>query len=446
MAIVVYHGSNGSYKTASAVHDWLVPAAREGRVVVTNIRGLRSTDDVIERLARLVPRWSGAGDGFQVHYLNSDDADDLRRLRTWWHWAPRGALLLIDEAQVIFPRKWRQSDIDSLSCPDDLRRRDARGDDDLRPETFLQAWTMHRHFGWDVVLTTPDIALIRDEIRATTEGARLQQNLAFIGLRGFFKRRIHHGRHSGASDSHVISSSIERMPSWVFGVYESTTLDVARESGAGKPIWRDPKVVGLLGLVVLLFSYAGSRGVKTFESVDSQKSEGAGVAVSSGLDSGGASDGKIAGVVGRSGSGVYRGRGDLASGSRLGVVASDIRSALVSPEIYIVGSLRVRGDRPLYYFEIPLSDDEWISLSSDDIRELGYKVSWHGPCHASLVGKSNVYTVFCRGWHGRADMAAATLFADDVGSMPVAGEQGASTLGARSDDAGRHDASGFDES
>ncbi|WP_411673631.1 zonular occludens toxin domain-containing protein [Vibrio campbellii] len=41
MAVIFRHGSNGSYKSAYATWFEILPALREGRLVVTNIEGLR---------------------------------------------------------------------------------------------------------------------------------------------------------------------------------------------------------------------------------------------------------------------------------------------------------------------------------------------------------------------------------------------------------------------
>ncbi|MFU3482843.1 zonular occludens toxin domain-containing protein, partial [Pseudomonas aeruginosa] len=56
---------------------------------------------------------------------------------------------------------------------------------------WLDAWTRHRHFNWDIILTTPNIAYIRDDIRMTAEKAYLHSNLAVIGIRGRYKESQH---------------------------------------------------------------------------------------------------------------------------------------------------------------------------------------------------------------------------------------------------------------
>lgn len=55
MAIVIEHGPNGSYKTASVVWFRIIPALREGRVVVTNVLGLYPIEEIEERLGEKFP-------------------------------------------------------------------------------------------------------------------------------------------------------------------------------------------------------------------------------------------------------------------------------------------------------------------------------------------------------------------------------------------------------
>ena len=46
MAVKIHHGAPGSYKTSGAVMDDFTHWAREGRTIVTNVRGL--TQDRID--------------------------------------------------------------------------------------------------------------------------------------------------------------------------------------------------------------------------------------------------------------------------------------------------------------------------------------------------------------------------------------------------------------
>ena len=91
MAIKIHHGPNGSYKTSGAVWDDAVPAAKSGRLIVTNIRGMSE-----DRFRALFP---DLPDSFELEYINHETQDGMDRIRTWFQWAPRDAFLIFDEAQ-----------------------------------------------------------------------------------------------------------------------------------------------------------------------------------------------------------------------------------------------------------------------------------------------------------------------------------------------------------
>ena len=46
MATKIFHGPPGSYKASTAMWFEIVPALRQGRVVVSNLQGLKSLDEI----------------------------------------------------------------------------------------------------------------------------------------------------------------------------------------------------------------------------------------------------------------------------------------------------------------------------------------------------------------------------------------------------------------
>ncbi|RMO84683.1 hypothetical protein ALQ33_200048 [Pseudomonas syringae pv. philadelphi] len=50
-----------------------------------------------------------------------------------------------------------------------------------RPMNFLDAWTRHRHWNWDIILTTPNIKYVHTDIRQTSEAAYQHSNLMLLG-------------------------------------------------------------------------------------------------------------------------------------------------------------------------------------------------------------------------------------------------------------------------
>ena len=57
---------------------------------------------------------------------------------------------------------------------------------------------MPNFWNWDIILTTPNIGYIRDDIRLTAEKAYLHSNLAVIGIKGRYKESQH-----AATDGHA---------------------------------------------------------------------------------------------------------------------------------------------------------------------------------------------------------------------------------------------------
>ncbi|RZP71667.1 zonular occludens toxin domain-containing protein, partial [Vibrio vulnificus] len=55
MAVYFRHGSNGSYKSAYATWFELLPALRAGRLVVTNIEGLKPLEEIENILGEKFP-------------------------------------------------------------------------------------------------------------------------------------------------------------------------------------------------------------------------------------------------------------------------------------------------------------------------------------------------------------------------------------------------------
>ena len=50
MATKVFHGAPGSYKSSTAMWFEVVPALRSGRVVVTNLQGIKNLEDIQREL------------------------------------------------------------------------------------------------------------------------------------------------------------------------------------------------------------------------------------------------------------------------------------------------------------------------------------------------------------------------------------------------------------
>tara|TARA_B100002003_G_scaffold246676_1_gene276810 strand:- start:2218 stop:3453 length:1236 start_codon:yes stop_codon:yes gene_type:complete len=240
MAIKIHHGPNGSYKTSGAIQDDLIPALKAGRHIITNIRGMTR-----ERVFQVFPDLPSS---VEIENLDLEDLDDLEKMRTFPQWAPRGAFIIFDETQLIFLKSWRETDLRKFDFPGGPQA--AKEAD--RPINWLDGWTRHRHWNWDIILTTPNIGYIREDIRLTAEKAYLHSNLAVIGIKGRYKE----SQHSATENKPAMKGSmvsIKKINKRTFQLYDSTATGTVSDTIAGKSIFADPKVLLLLGIPALVF-------------------------------------------------------------------------------------------------------------------------------------------------------------------------------------------------
>lgn len=244
MPIKIHHGPPGSYKTSGALGDDFLREAKTGRVIVTNVRGL-TRDRVIEEFPELP-------ETFDVIHIDDKSPEGRERLAKWFHWVPPGAFLFIDEAQMIWPKYWRDADIQGLAYPGGLEK----ATEDNRPATWHEAWEKHRHWNWDFVLTTPNIAKLRTDIRETADAAYKHKDLALIGWTGRYMEGFHAPDDNGSNPSQFYSLIKKKVPEYVFKLYDSTTTGQHSHTKSGLSILKNPKLLVPLSVVVFAVGYA----------------------------------------------------------------------------------------------------------------------------------------------------------------------------------------------
>lgn len=238
MSIKIHHGAPGSYKSSGAIHTDVIPAIKAGRNIVTNVRGF-TAERCREVLGKAVP------DDFQVTYIETESQEGRDHFARFYHWAPKGVFFLVDEVQRIFPPSWRQTDLDRLDYPGgpDAAKNDGR------PETIDVAFDMHRHHNWDFVFTTPNIKKVHQVIRAAAETAIRHTNMAILGIGGRYKTVLHLSDNSGSSMSDVLQAKpFNKVPKYVFKLYDSTTTGKVSDTIAGSSVLRDPKILFFLAV------------------------------------------------------------------------------------------------------------------------------------------------------------------------------------------------------
>ena len=241
MSIFIHHGAPGSYKTSGALWLRLLPAITSGRHIITNVRGLN-----LERMAKYLKM--DVSD-ISIEFIDTDHPDGRLTMARFWHWARKDAFLFIDECGRIWPPRLTVTNLKALDTPPDLVAED-------RPESFEVAFDMHRHHGWDICLTTPNIAKVHNMIREAAEIGYRHFNRATVGLGAKFTLTTHDAANSGQMDSHALTRQVKKIPSPIFKMYASTTTGKARDTMAGTALWKDRKILFLFGMVFLMFSYS----------------------------------------------------------------------------------------------------------------------------------------------------------------------------------------------
>lgn len=254
MSVKIHHGPPGSYKTSGAVMDDFTDAVFSGRVVITNVRGLDDEQRVRDVLTKAFPRRT-VPDSFELVWIDTETEEGIFLMQSFWTWADCGAFLLIDEAQSFWPSEMRPGDWAPFALRGGVDAARIQG----RPRDYADAWTRHRHFNWDIVLTTPDIKLFHTKIRSVSEAAYLHKNQALVGIKGRFLEGMHIASNNGLA-SDLLTIRTRKIPKWVFNLYKSTSTGVVSDTKAGLAFWKNPKIMGLFLFLALILAALISRG------------------------------------------------------------------------------------------------------------------------------------------------------------------------------------------
>lgn len=234
MTTAIVHGDPGSYKTSTLISDYLVPAIKAGRVVVTNIRGVKTVEEIAEIY------------GFELLdtasiILVSFDESGFEKMARFFHWVPEGALILMDEGQRVYPTRLRDFKSYDLMNPQDEKR----------PRTVEDAFDSHRHMNWDIYISTPNIGKIHKEIRAVAEFGYRHKNMAtvFSFMKGRYKRVTHIADNSGTAIGHAISAGLRKIDKRAFDVYQSTATGKTKDSAAAFSFFKQPKILLVLCII-----------------------------------------------------------------------------------------------------------------------------------------------------------------------------------------------------
>ena len=247
MACAIHHGGGvGTYKTFSVLQRHAIPQLQAGRTVISTVRGFDSIRVIEAVLDIEIP------DEASIVFVDLEKTEGIERIRRWWEWVPKGAYIIIDEAQLIYPKGKRLSNYD-YPARDGLTSEEAAEEDD-RPNGFLQAFTMQRHFNWDLAVITPNVKMLLPEITQVSQVAYEHKYMG--GLVPWAKhgwREIQHSPlETGKSSKHppVRYTADKR----IYRVYKSTKTGGHSVANAERSILQNSKVISVFLFAIVSLS------------------------------------------------------------------------------------------------------------------------------------------------------------------------------------------------
>jgi zona occludens toxin len=236
MALSIYVGPPGSGKTYTAVESIAIPAAKAGRTIITNIKGI-NPEVWAERFFIEPEKIRVVDDEWfktSAHYpkMGEPISDGI----------PAGALVLIDEAYTVFPS----------------------GKDVVSPRQIEWVRT-HRHFvaedgvATDLVLISQDVMSLHPRVRSVVEYVSSVRNLRHVGFGKRFRVDVYSSWRMN-KPSHL-GQTFHRYDAQIFDLYKSFEAE-----GAAKVVLTDNKHKAFklkhalfLLMIVGLLGYAASR-------------------------------------------------------------------------------------------------------------------------------------------------------------------------------------------
>jgi len=372
MSIVIHHGHPGSYKSFGVLQRPAIPALREGRTVVTNIRGFDAIEKVEEAIQEALP------DEAEILNVNTEGRDEKAYMARWFHWAPQGAMVIIDEAQAIYPAKRKDFRPENLDYPGGADQ----AKQDERPADMFEAYDMHRHYNWDVFLCTPNISKVHMDIRQAAQVAFRHYSMGELlpWKKGKWREVEHDPENNGKAKSHAygVPKEYKSDPS-VFATYQSTKTGDHQSNQGPQSVFKDKRVVGYLSLSVLsllVFAYLAVsifERDRTYSPADPASIESIDAARPDAL-----SDGRNV-------------RHPQADAQNSGRVANAPPHPLQDATLNIAGEIN-----QLYLFHARDEKGEF-SITHDELRSFGYQVTHLRPCHAALWWNGElVQNVYCQ--------------------------------------------------
>ncbi|MEZ9601425.1 zonular occludens toxin domain-containing protein [Vibrio sp. 10N.286.46.A8] len=289
MAVTFRHGSNGAYKTAYVTWFEILPALREGRIVVTNIEGLKPKESIEELLGEKFP------DSARLIRIFTRSSEGVMLWQNWFNWMPLGAFVVIDECQdlycpeagfkrekflqkpfsdfvdllpkdfsELFYSRWLPVDPDSFEVGDvdDCERTQLDENNRLLyPFDFYGAFMRHRKYQWDIVMLTPDYTAIPTWLKGCA-GEAYSHRSTDTFFRSRKPRIFNHPPKSTktapSTKADMASSTNKKIPVDVFALYQSTGTGGFNSTKSDISVLKSPKfilaiIIGFAAIVKFLW-------------------------------------------------------------------------------------------------------------------------------------------------------------------------------------------------
>lgn len=396
MTTAIHHGDPGSFKSFSVVQRVMVPSVlgivtkdengnkiTEARPIVTNIRGFNSIERIETALGKKVHPDS------EIIYVEADSTKGFDVMGKFFHWVPKGALIVIDEAQRVFSKRRHRN----LSCYDlpldrfqeeGITQHDSYplwdGDYD-RPTDVENAFDQHRHYNWDIYLCTPNIAKLHPEIREVAEVAYRHKGRGHLLKSWKLKWReyAHDPEVSGKSPAHYEGTpKTYKADKKYFACYQSTKTGKAKSTSEVRAIYSDPKLLFYLCLSGLFFSGFIYQAL-SFAEAQSETVENVEVSISEGVP---LSEKRLSGSTGDVGAQLHSKSGIQASFDQLDWLSDSSSNPddLISKHLLEGRSLRLSAflvvpSTGAKHYRIAVLDGDTVvdRFTPEDVRYFGYR-------------------------------------------------------------------------
>lgn len=280
MTTAIHHGDPGSFKSFGTIQRVVIPSFcgkhegfEEGRIVVSNIRGLDSIKKIEKALDIKCSPES------EVINVNSDSNQGYAMMACFFHWVPKGALIVIDETQKVYNKRRHRNlgcyDLtlkdqydNPLGTEEELKEKYPFWDGDYdRPANVEEAFDQHRHYNWDIYCITPNISKLHPEVREVAEIAYRHRPRGILvpWWKNHWKEFAHDAEFNGKSTAHYEGTPKKyKADKRIFSCYKSTKTGKAKSTTETRSIFRDPKVIIPFLLFFMLVPYFVSTASEVF--------------------------------------------------------------------------------------------------------------------------------------------------------------------------------------